>query len=140
MSGSKVRRTSGRLLVSAVILALPLALGGCLKGALPPGSTVGLPPEWSGLTIGLFSQPVVTGGVVTGWETTVNIPQCFDSDGVSVVPTVTVSNGFYSYPFWTRAVSGSPAVAAAGTLTAKCIDHQGLSAHPDLVVTAPALP
>jgi hypothetical protein len=141
MSGGRLRMTFGRVLMSAVILALPLGLGGCLKGALPPSL---VPPEWTSTTVGFFNQQI--GNPATGWVTTVTVPQCIDNGGATVNNTpATVStgslvdNGGGKFT-WTRAVSGSPAVAASGVFTVDCIDYQGLSAHPTLAVTAPALP
>lgn len=130
----------GRVLVSAAVLALPLGLGGCLKGSpVPP---VLDPPDWSSTTVGFFNQQV--GNPATGWVTTVTVPSCIDFAGTSVEPLVSVSNGTLSKVggvyTWTRAVSGTPAVAASGVFTADCIDHQGSHAHPVLAVTAAALP
>lgn len=128
--------------MSAIALALPLALGGCLKGTLPVPPSL-IPPEWDSLTVTFSNQQI--GNPATGWVTTVVVPPCFDYAGASVVTTASVSNGslvkagpgIYT---WTRAVSGNPAVAASGVFTANCVDHQGLTAHPTLTFNAPALP
>ncbi|MGQ0805089.1 MAG: hypothetical protein ACT4PI_14660 [Actinomycetota bacterium] len=124
--------------MSAVLLALPLALGGCLKGALPPSLN---PPEWTGVTVNFSSVFTPPAGP---WVTTVSVPQCLDSGNASVDPVVTVSNGSVSggggVYTWTRAPGALPTQALSGTFTADCIDYQGLHAHPVLAVTAAALP
>ncbi len=135
MSGSKVRRTFGRVLMSAVILVLPLGLGGCLKGGLVPGFQ---PPEWASTTLSFFSAPVLNGSTVIGWTTTVTVPQCIDHEGATVLDTpatvstgTVVNNGGGTFT-WTRAVSGVPLLPVTGVFTVNCIDYQGLTAHPTL--------
>lgn len=140
MGQSRIRKTFGRVLISAVALALPLGLAGCLKGGPLAPLT---PPEWASTTLNFSSQFTLPAGP---WVTTVTVPQCLDYAGVTVPPVVTVSNGFVgAYPSggtytWTRAPGTLPTQAAAGTFTADCVDHQELHAHPVLAVTAPALP
>lgn len=148
MGQHRIRRTSGRVLMSAIALALPLGLAGCLPGLkdAPPPAPAGKAPIWAGApTVKFASTPVIDGlGVRTGWITIVEIPKCTTADGGLVLtPTASVSNGSIA-PLaggyiWTRAVSGTPAVAASGAFAADCV-HEGLAAHPVITGTAGALP
>ena len=145
MSGRRRRRTIfGRSLLGACALALPLVLGGCLKGALPaptPGGVDVVPPRWVSLTVNFAHAPVPMVGPTTGWVTTVTVPKCRDFLGTLVTPTSSVSNGTLVHNgggvyTWTRVVTGAPPVTrVSGVFTADCYDFQGSQAHPTLSFT-----